>query len=345
MYNTGEMPNAPVAYPRSPTTSEITAAIDLRGKMLAAALVDREGRVIHSVHKEVDSTAPRAVASVMTGMILAIATAGKRGNSYISAIGVSVPEKLINPAPIGELIERELTKQGVDIRRAPGMRHARATNKPSPHPDIVVSSRRVAAVAGETWCGAARGAENAVVMTLGEKIDAGLLVEGRVVRGRSALAGAVGWLTLAERYRSEFSAIGCLNVEAGRQSLTRRAVEAWQGNNESLLARLHATDLNPPTIIRAARAGDTIALTAVLDICEWIGRAIASLISTLNPEVVVVRGDLARDLRPFLPEIRKSARRWAFPQAMKDCRIVPSFLGPHGPLIGAARLAQLSKQE
>ena len=71
----------------------------------------------------------------------------------------------MNPAPIGELIERELTKQGVDIRRAPGIRHARATKEPSPHPDIVVSSRRVAAVAGETR-GAARGAVNAVVMTL-----------------------------------------------------------------------------------------------------------------------------------------------------------------------------------
>jgi glucokinase len=343
MYNSGEMPNAPVARLRSSTTTEITAAIDLRGKSLAAALVDREGRVIHSVHKEVESTAPRAVAPVMTSMILAIATAGKRGDSYLSAIGVSVPERLMNPTPITDLISRELTKQGVDIRRAPGTKHARAASEASPHPNIVVSSRRVAAVAGETWCGAASGARNAVVMTLGEKIDAGLLVEGRIVRGRSGLAGAIGWLTLAERYRNEFSAIGCLNVEAGRQSLTRRAVEAWQGNNESLLARLESTDLTPATIVRAARAGDSTALIAVLDICEWIGRAIASLISTLNPEVVVVRGDLGRDLRPFLPEIRKSARRWAHAQAMKDCRIVPSFLGPHGPLIGAARLAQLSK--
>ena len=115
-------------------------------------------------------------------------------------------------------------------------------------------------------------------MTLGEKIDAGLLVEGRVVRGRSALAGAAGWLTLAE-VPDEFSAIGCLNVEAGRQSLTRRAVEAWQGNT-NLCLRDCTQAISTPTIIRAARAGDTIALTAVLDICEWIGRAIASLIST-----------------------------------------------------------------
>ncbi len=207
-----------------------------------------------------------------------------------------------------------------------------------------MNSRRVAAVAGESWCGAASGAENAVVITLGEKIDAGLLVEGRIVRGRSARAGAIGWLALCENYRDEFTAIGCLNVEAGRQSLTRRAVEAWSGNSESLLARLHATDLTPATIIRAARAGDRVALAAVGAVCEWVGRAIADLVSTLNPEVVVVRGDLARDLRPFLPQIRQNARRWAFPQAMKDCRIVPSFLGPHGPLIGAARLAQLPKK-
>jgi len=102
---------------------------------------------------------------------------------------------------------------------------------------------------------------------------------------------------------------------------------------------MHSSDLTPEIVIRAARAGDEFATGVINDMLSWTGRAVADLISMLNPEIVVLRGDLGLELRPFLPELRRIARKWSQPDAFKACRIAVSTLGPRGVLIGAARLA------
>jgi predicted NBD/HSP70 family sugar kinase len=65
----------------------------------------------------------------------------------------------------------------------------------------------------------------------------------------------------------------------------------------------------------------------------------ANLISLLNPEAIVIGGELGLALRPYYNEIRREARRWSEPTSGRNCRIIPSTLGRSAVLIGAARLA------
>ncbi|MEP7271484.1 MAG: ROK family protein, partial [Acidobacteriota bacterium] len=202
--------------------------------------------------------------------------------------------------------------------------------------------------AAEQWCGAARGAVNAVFISFGNGIEAGLLIEGRTVRGASGRAGAIGWLALSETFREEYAEWGTLAVEAGRRSLVRRTIELWTGSGDStvgLLSVSNPADLSPEVVLRAARAGDQLAVKVVSDLCTWLGRAVADVISTLNPEIVVIGGVLGRALRPFYGDLRREARKWAEPTAGRQCRIVGADLGDKSALIGAARLAFEAKPD
>jgi glucokinase len=105
------------------------------------------------------------------------------------------------------------------------------------------------------------------------------------------------------------------------------------------LIKADASGLNATTILRAARGGDRLAVKVVRETCHWIGRGVANLLSILNPEAVVIGGELGMALKPFLDDIREEARRWAAPEAARQCRIVTATVGDDAGAIGAARLA------
>ena len=107
------------------------------------------------------------------------------------------------------------------------------------------------------------------------------------------------------------------------------------------LIKADASRLDAAMILRAARGGDKLAVKVVRDTCHWIGRGAANLISILNPDALVIGGELGVGLKPFLDDIREEARRWAAPEAAKQCRIVSASAGANAGVIGAARLGLL----
>jgi glucokinase len=221
-------------------------------------------------------------------------------------------------------------------------RTARAEKSISAHPLIIINSDRATHAAGEAWCGVARGKQNLVFLKLDTGISAGIIIDGQVLQGAGSAAGMAGWFALSEEFRDEYSSRGCLETEGAGAALVRRTIEEWSGGADSLLGRVaasNAAELTPATIIRAARAGDALALKVITEACGWIGRGVADLISTLNPEVVVIGGELGLALRPFLNHIRREARLWAHPMAARQCRILSSTLRQTAGLLGAAQLA------
>jgi glucokinase len=76
-----------------------------------------------------------------------------------------------------------------------------------------------------------------------------------------------------------------------------------------------------------------------------LGRGVASIVSLLNPEVVVIGGGLAAVGRPLLAPLRKAVRRWGQPLATRQVRIVRSRLGDEAGILGAARYALLKLEE
>jgi glucokinase len=291
-------------------------------------------------------------------MLLDLAALPTRQAGEVCAIGVSVPG-VVDPqrdrvsstafdwrrVALKELIASGLEQSGLDIRRPASIGHAKAVKANTGHPPITIASSRAAYVAAEAWSGAARGRQHVVGLLVGREITAGVMAGGRVLRGAGDLAGAAGWLALSEQFQREYARTGCLTTEANDAALVRRTIESWTSDVDSPLGRLTSADpaqLTPAAVIRAAQSGDALAIRVIAEACRRLGRATADLISLLNPEVVVIGGELGLALRPFLNDIRREARQWAQPDAARQCRIATGRYGiQKAALIGAARLAWL----
>lgn len=339
--------------------SSLVIGVDFGRSNITAGLIDENARLLVKQQIATPLRTTRAVARAMMESILSLASTPERGKSAIRAVGVCVPGT-IDPftervtisglkgwtrLALRQMIEEGLSDSGYDIRTPADEKRARARHSNSPHPIMIINPQSACAAAAESWIGAARGKSDVVYFSIGEDIEAGILIDGQVLRGAGGQAGMAGWMALSEDFKREYESRGCLAAEATIASLTRRAIEEWSESSATMLSKLIKSDpaqLDCATIIRAARGGDGLALRVVNETCRWIGRAAANLISLLNPQTVVIGGDLGLSLKPFNDEIREEVRKWVSPEVLRQCRVVSASVGEKAGLIGAARLAWLS---
>ncbi|HEV3486932.1 MAG TPA: ROK family protein [Vicinamibacterales bacterium] len=190
---------------------------------------------------------------------------------------------------------------------------------------VYIDSDRAGYVLGEAWLGAARGLRHVLFVSIGTGIGVGILADGVVVQGAAGIAGATGWFALTPEWKDVYARVGCWEAEAAGPAVARLAGLA-----------------DGPAVVAAARGGDRSALAVLHHAARYTGMGIANLISTFNPEVVVLGGGLAMGAADLMLDvIRAEVRRWAQPIAAETCRIELSQLGERAGLLGAARLAFL----
>jgi glucokinase len=197
------------------------------------------------------------------------------------------------------------------------------------------------AVLGEWWVGAARGARNAIGITIGTGIGGGLVLDGKLYHGASDVAGEIGHTTIdTEGRRCKCGNYGCLEAYASGPNIAMRAVEEIEAGAVSRLPTLVGGDLSKitaQTVYQAAQDGDDLALEVVNDTAKFLGVGIGNLLNVFNPEVVVVCGGVtAAGDHLFVPLRREVARR-AFKPAVAACRIVPGELAGTAGVYGAAK--------
>ena len=291
---------------------KVALAIDLGGTKASFALVDEHG-VLLTRSKRPSREAGRAVSfeALAASALQAVRAAGLSWPD-VHAAGVVVPG-IYDPAR-----ERAWAPNLWGGDEVPLLEEL-SGRLPLP---IAIDSDRSGYVLGEQWQGAARGCRDAVFLAVGTGIGAGILSDGRLVRGSRGIAGAVGWFGLDRRWREEYARLGLFEAEAAGPALARRAGAA-----------------SAEEAAEAARRGDPKARAAVDETVEWLAMGTANLISALNPEVVVLGGGLMQACDLFLEPLRRAVRRFAQPLAFEQCRIEPTQLGEDAALFGAARLA------
>jgi len=291
-------------------------AIDLGGTKAAFAVIDSDGRVRARTKRASHEGAAAMSHEALAGSAADAVRAAGLDWADVRAAGVVVPG-IYNPttgrAWAPNLWGRDEVALGEELRK----------HLPVP---VVIDSDRSGYVLGEAWQGAARGATDVVFLAVGTGIGAGILSDGRLVRGSGGIAGAVGWFALDPRWREDYGRMGGFETEAAGPALARRlgAVSAEEA-------------------AAAARRGDPAARRAVDQTVEWLAMGVANLISALNPQVVVLGGGLMQASDLFLDPVRRAVRRWAQPKAVDQCRIELTALGEDAALFGAARLAFLEE--
>jgi len=179
----------------------------------------------------------------------------------------------------------------------------------------------------EASFGAARGLKNVVYVMLGAGIGAGLVLDGRVHRGAAGLAGELGHVQVRpDGAVCRCGNRGCLETVAGERAL-------------AALLRPHlGRDVTARDLLELVAAGDLGATRVVNDAGLAIGRVLADLCNALNPEAIIVGGELSAAGEPLLNGIRESVDRYALPAAAQSIRVLRAELGERAEVVGALAL-------
>jgi len=170
--------------------------------------------------------------------------------------------------------------------------------------------------------------DNLVFLTMGTGMGAGLIFGGRLIEGVSGSAGEVGHLRLSETGPVGFGKAGSFEgwcSGGGVAQLARMRVAEFVG--ESLLQKTPIDALTARSVGEAAEAGDALALAIWSEVGERLGQALAMLIDTLNPELIVIGSIYARCERFIAPAMHGAIEREALGPSARACKIVPAVLG------------------
>jgi glucokinase len=189
------------------------------------------------------------------------------------------------------------------------------------------------AILGEQYCGAAEGAEDVVLITLGTGIGAAAMLGSKPLRGRYDQAGCLGGHlpVVLDGRKCTCGNIGCAEAEASTWALPSICRE-WPGFEDSQLAS--AVQLDFATLFSAADSGDRIA-NEVLARCNRVWAALAvALVHAYSPEVLLFGGGVMARSEDILPAIRTHVQRHAWsPRGV--IQIKAAALGPAASLHGA----------
>ena len=183
------------------------------------------------------------------------------------------------------------------------------------------------ALAELTW-GAGRDCSNFAYIKAATGIGAGLVVDGRLLRGASGTAGEIGHTTLDEAGALCYCGNrGCLETVASGPAILQ------------LIGNGHPETLTIARVIELAAEGDVRCRRAISDAGHEIGVAVAGLCNLINPERVIVGGLLSRAGELLLEPIRQSIRRHAVLAAAERVEVMPAVFVERAELLGSLALA------
>jgi glucokinase len=206
-------------------------------------------------------------------------------------------------------------------------------------PLLLENDARAAAI-GEWTCGAGRGVENMVMVTLGTGIGTAVICEGRPLRGRNGMAGNLDGHTATHvgGKTCPCGVDGCLEAQVATWALPEiaRSLPGFSDNplaNEPVLdyeaVFRHAADGNPLAIELRDRA-----------LAGWAA-LLVNMIHNYDPERIVIGGGIMKGADAILPVLREKVLKQAT-QPGGTVEIVAAALGDAAALHGAAKLFEMT---
>jgi glucokinase len=199
---------------------------------------------------------------------------------------------------------------------------------------------RLALIAEWLW-GAAKGCENVLMLTLGTGVGGAMLMHGQIMRGAHGVAGHVGHVTIDPHGPLCICGnYGCLETVFSARSIEAEAFSATHRRVHSVLTdRAQAADCSQ--VFQAAAESDEVAVWIINRATMHLGAAIASLVHVVDPELIILGGQIAEASALLLEPLREELRRRTRFLIGRALPIVFPRVPSHTGVIGAAGLALL----
>jgi glucokinase len=311
----------------------LTIGVDVGGTKVAAGVVDEDGQIVTKLKRFTPAASPGGTIGVIADVVNELLAEYEVEAVGIGAAGfVDQTRSTVLFAPNLAWRDQPVKKQVEDRIGRP----------------VVVENDANAAAWAEAKLGAARGLEQVFLITVGTGIGAGVVLDGRLYRGRFGSAGEPGhYRVVPEGRLCGCGNRGCWEQYCSGSALVAEARDFARRTPEAAARLLQlgggtAEGIDGPTVTKAAREGD-IAATRCFDIVGgWLGTGLADLAAILDPGCFVIGGGVSEAGELLLGPARAAYENGLTGRTHREfADIRLAELGPDAGLIGAADLARI----
>ena len=312
--------------------------IDLGGTNIVAGVVDGDYNIIAKASTKTNCPRPeKEIAEDMAKMAVQAVENAKLTMDDIEWIGIGTPG-IANSAT--GIVERA---NNLGFINTPLVKYVKEFIGRNDTP-VYIENDANAAAYGEYVAGAAKGAKNAVCITLGTGVGAGIVIDGKIYAGSNFAGAEIGHTVIEVGGAScTCGRKGCFEAYSSATGLIRMTKESMAENPDSIMNKMaeERGKVTARTSFDCMRAGDKYAKAVVDKYIKYLAAGITNTINTFQPDILCIGGGVCNEGDPLLLPVKAIVEEEDFAnKSEKRTEIVIAKLGNDAGLIGAAFLGR-----
>lgn len=308
--------------------------IDLGGTNIVAGVVDEQYNILAKASTKTNCPRPdREIARDMAKMAIQAVENAKLTMEQIEWIGIGTPGIANSRDGIIEY------SNNLGFVNTPMVKYIQEDiDKP-----VFVENDANAAAYGEFVAGAAKGANNAVCITLGTGVGGGIIIDGKIYAGSNFAGAEIGHTVISvDGPQCTCGRKGCFEVFSSATGLIRMTKESMAKNPDSSMHKLVAErsgKVSARIAFDAMRMGDAVAKAVVDDYIKYLAAGITNTINTFQPDILCIGGGVCNEGDALLLPVKELVAKEVYTRNSKqNAQIVIAKLGNDAGIIGAAFL-------
>ena len=208
--------------------------------------------------------------------------------------------------------------------------------------EVFAENDAKAAALAEAKFGSMKNKRIGVMYTLGTGVGGGIVINEDVFIGANNMGGAIGHTIIGENYYDcNCGNNGCLETFCSATAIIKYATKLIKEGHKSIIldkANNDINSINAKIIFEAFKEDDSVAIKTINRFKLYLAKSIASMINTLDPDVICIGGGVSRSSEIILDKINDLVREHLLYKNENFAEIVSASLGADAGIIGAAFL-------
>ena len=248
---------------------------------------------------------------------------------YLMGIGVGVPGPVLKESTVNTCVNLGwgVTNVAKELQTLVG------GNVP-----VKVGNDANVAALGEMWVGGGKGYKSIVMVTLGTGVGGGIILNGKILGGAHGAGGEIGHMHVmdGEKIPCNCGNYGCFEQYTSATGIVRKTREML-ANETRPTVLVDTPALTAKDVFDAAKAGDAVANDVVEFFAEVLGKGLAVITATVDPEAIVIGGGVSRAGQIIIDRARKYYLDYAF-HATRECVFKLASVGNDAGMYGAVKM-------
>lgn len=306
--------------------SKYVFGVDIGGTTVKLGLVDKEGNIIEKW--EINTNRANDGANILPDVAKSIKDKMAERSidaSEVIGVGVGVPGPVDSKGTVHRAVNLGwgTFNVGEEMTRLTGFK------------SMAGNDANVAAL-GEMWKGGGKGYSSIVMVTLGTGVGGGIIVDGKILSGATGAGGEIGHIHLKddETRKCGCGNKGCLEQYASATGIANTAEKMFKTYNKPTILK---NDFSAKAVFDGVKAGDELCKEIATSFGKDLGKGLAMIAGTVNPEAFVIGGGVSKAGEVLFDYIKPAFDEYVFFGA-GDAKLVLATLGNDAGMLGAAKL-------